>query len=197
MDRIPSALDRALERVEKLGKASSEELQRANRMEEGQRLAAKYIKGEVSLLMELNKIEDEQIRQWVGEGAQEVLIRNIDLPSSDNAKKLNKAAMEGIKLVKKDKARVENVFSKFRQVFEHYSGMGENQRREAYENLKADVGAKLRQAMQQQMGEMEVGLGNIETNPQFQMEWRRVQGQLDSQYLVLLKEYKKELATIP
>jgi formate dehydrogenase maturation protein FdhE len=198
MDEIPSALDRALERVEKLGKASSEELQRANRVEDGQRLGARYVKGEVSLLTELNRIEDEQTRKWVGEGAQEVMIRNIDLPSSDSAKKQNKASMEGIKLVKTDKARTENVFSKMRQVFDHYNEMGEHQRKQAYEDLKANITAKLRQAMQQQSGGMPpLNLGNIETNPQFQMEWRRVQGQLDSQYLVLLKEYKEQLAAIP
>ena len=125
------------------------------------------------------------------------MIRNIGLPSSDSAKKQNKAAMEGIKLVKTDKARAENVFSKMRQVFDHYNDMGENQRKQAYEDLKANVTAKLRQAMQQQTGGMPMEMGNIETNPQFQMEWRRVQGQLDSQYLVLLKEYKEELAAIP
>ncbi|MFQ5872645.1 MAG: hypothetical protein ACE5JL_02440 [Dehalococcoidia bacterium] len=195
MDEIPSALERALERVEKLGKASPEELQRTRYIEEGQKLAARYLKEELSLLVELNKY-DEQTRAWVSEGAQEILIRNIDLPSSDTAQRQNRSAMEGIKLVKQDKARIENVFSKIRQIFDHYTGQGEAQRREAYENLKREVEAKLRQAIQQQGG-VPADMGPIETNPQFQIEWRRVQGQLDSQYLILLKEYKEELASMP
>lgn len=195
MDEIPSALERALERVEKLGKASPEELQRTRYIEEGQKLAARYLKEELSLLVELNKY-DEQTRAWVSEGAQEILIRNIDLPSSDTAQRQNRSAMEGIKLVKRDKAGVENIFSKIRQIFDHYTGQGEAQRREAYENLKREVEAKLRQAIQQQGG-VPADMGPIETNPQFQIEWRRVQGQLDSQYLILLKEYKEELASMP
>ena len=35
MDRIPSALERALERVEKLGRASAEDLERSRLVEEG------------------------------------------------------------------------------------------------------------------------------------------------------------------
>ncbi len=195
MDEIPSALERALERVEKLGKASPEELQRIRYIEEGQKLAARYLKGELSLLVELKKY-DEQTRAWVSEGAQETLIRNIALPSDDIAQRQNRSAMEGIKLVKQDKARIENVFSKIRQIFDHYAGQGETQRREAHENLKREVEARLRQAMQQQDG-VPADIGHSETNPQFQIEWRRVQGQLDSQYLVLLKEYKEELTSIP
>lgn len=194
MDRIPSALERALERVEKLGKASPEELKRIKYVEEGQKLAAQYIMGKLSLLIELNKHEEE-VRRWLAEGIQEILIRNITLPSSDTAKRQNKSAMEGIKLIKRDKGGAENVFSKIRQVFGHYDGQGEAQRREAYENLKIEIQAKLRQAMQQQGG-MPVEIQGIETHPQFQIEWRRVQGQLDSQYLVLLKEYKEELTAI-
>ncbi len=194
MDRIPSALERALERVEKLGKASPEELRRTRYLEEGQKLAAQYLKGKTSLLVELNKY-DEETRRWVAEGAQEILIRNIALPTNDAATQGNKSAMEGIKLVKQDKARVENVFSKIRQIFNHYTGQGEMQRREARENLKREVQARLRQAMQQQAG-MPMDVRDVDAHPQFQAEWRHVLGQLDSQYLVMLKEYKEELAAI-
>ena len=36
----------------------------------------------------------------------------------------------------------------------------------------------------------------VESQPQFQEEWRRLQAQLDSQYLKLLDEYKQELLSI-
>ena len=37
---------------------------------------------------------------------------------------------------------------------------------------------------------------NVESQPQFQEEWRRIQAQLNSQYLKLLDEYKQELSAI-
>ena len=195
MDGIPSALERALERVEKLGKASPEELQRANHIEVGQKLAARFLKGETSLLVELNKY-DEEAREWVGKGAVEILSRNIALPSNDLAKRQNKAAMEGIKLIKQDKGMVENVFSKIRQIFSHYTEQGEIQRKETYENLKRETQARMRQAMQQQTG-MPVDIQSVENHPQFQTEWRRTLRQMDEQYLLHLKEYQEELEVIP
>jgi len=38
---------------------------------------------------------------------------------------------------------------------------------------------------------------DIEKQPQFQVEWSKMQSQLDSQYLKLLEEYKQELLNIP
>ena len=37
---------------------------------------------------------------------------------------------------------------------------------------------------------------NVESHPQFQQEWRRVLAQLDSQYLRLLEDYKKEIMSV-
>ena len=62
--------------------------------------------------------------------------------------------------------------------------------------LMAEFAAKVQQALQQQLG-LAVGVRiDIERQPQFQEEWRRVQAQLDSQYLKLLDEYKQELLAI-
>ena len=197
MDKIPTALERALERVEKLGKASPEELKQSKYAEEGQRLAARYLKGELNLRMELNKYDDE-IKGWLIQGIQEILIRNIELPSSEDSKQQNRLAMEGLKVIKRDPGAVENVFSKMRQIFNHYTGQGELQRKEAFENLKREVQIKLTQAMQQQgHGMPPVPIQHVEAHPQFQMEWHKVQAQLDSQYDLHMKEYKEQLTAIP
>lgn len=195
MDRIPTALERALERVEKLGKASPEELKQSKYAEEGQRLAARYLKGELNLRTELNDYDDE-IKGWLIQGIQEILIRNIALPSGDASKQQNRLAMEGLKVIKRDSGAVENVFSKMRQIFSHYTGQGELQRNEAFENLKRDIQVKLSQATQQQ-GMPPVPIQHVEAHPQFQMEWHKVQAQLDSQYDLHMKEYKEQLVDIP
>ena len=51
-------------------------------------------------------------------------------------------------------------------------------------------------AVQQQLGSLMRVRIDIERQPQFQEEWRKVQTQLDSQYLKLLNEYKQELLAI-
>jgi hypothetical protein len=112
------------------------------------------------------------------------------------AKRNNKKAMEGLKVLKRDKVGVENAFTKIRRIFNHYLEQGEQQRKQAYESLKADFEAKVQQAVQQQLGLlMRVNI-DVTRQPQFQEEWRRIQAQLDSQYLRLLDEYKQELRSL-
>jgi len=195
MDEMKSAYERAMERAEGLGKASEEDLTKWKYLPEGAKLAAKYLRDEFDLATEIGKYE-EKVRQLVVQGAQEAFLRNIDLPRNDIAKKKSKKVMEAIKELKRDKVGIENVYTKLRRVFSHYEKEGEQQRRQTYEAVKRDFEAKLMQAAQQQLGTAPPPKINVESHPQFQQEWRRVLAQLDSQYLKLLDEYKKEILTI-
>jgi hypothetical protein len=195
MGDIRSAREIAMEKVEKLGEVTDEERLRWKYVPEGEKLAAKYLKQNLNLVAELGKY-DEKVVSYTKEGASEILVRNINLPKNDLARKNNKRAMEGLKTIKKDKIGVENIFSKMRNIFNHYIEQGEQQRKQAYEQLKAEFAAKVQQAMQQQLGSVAGVKIDIERQPQFQEEWRKVLAQLDSQYLSLLNEYKQELAEI-
>ena len=124
-------------------------------------------------------------------------MRNIELPSNDGMRRTNKRMMDGIKLIKQDKTAVENVFSRMRQIFSHYTEQGEQQRQQAYEQLKAQFEQKVQQAVQQQMGTAATMRIDVERQPQFQEEWRRVRAQLDTSYIQYLEEFRRELVTIP
>jgi hypothetical protein len=195
-DIIKSAREIALEKIEKLGGASEDEKLRWKYVPEGEKIAARYLREDSNLATELSKFE-EKARKYVIAGAQDILIRNINLPRNDAAKKANKKAMEGLKVLKTDKVAAENLFSRIRRVFEHYVTQGEQQRKQAYESLKIDFAAKVQQAMRQQLGIDTAMKIDVERQPQFQEEWRRLQAQLDLQYIKLLDEYKKELAELP
>ncbi len=196
MEDIKSALEIAMEKVENIGEATDEERLRWEYVPEGEKLAVRYLKlRDYNLVAEMSKCE-EKVRKYIIEGAGDILIRNINLPSNDLAKRNNKRAMDGLKTLKSDKVAVENVFSKIRSIFNHYVEQGEQQREQAYESLKAEFEAKIRQALQLQLGSL-IGIRiDVEGQPQFQEEWRRLQTQLDSQYLRLLEEYKQELSAI-
>lgn len=195
MGDIKSALEIAMEKAEKIGKATDEERLKWKYVPDGERLAARYIKQDCNLVVELSQYEDN-IKQYIIEGVADILIRNINLPNSNLAKRNNKRAMDGLKTVKTDKAGVENVYSKMRRIFNHYVGEGEQQRKQAYESLKAEFEAKIKQALLQQLGSL-VGIKiDVESQPQFQEEWRKIKTQLDSQYIKLLDEYKQELSAI-
>jgi len=195
MGDIKSAREIAMEKIESLGEPSAEERLKWKYVPEGEKLAARYIKIGCNLVDELSQYE-EKVKGYIIEGAAEILSRNIDLPRSDLAKRNNKKAMEGLKVIKSNKVDVENVYSKVRRLFNHYMEQGEQQRKQAYESLKIEFDAKIQQAVQQQLGSLVRIKVDVEKQPQFQEEWHKVQAQLDSQYLKLLDEYKQELLTI-
>jgi hypothetical protein len=194
MDEIKSAFERAMERVGEIGEPSKEETLRWKYVPEGYKLAVAYFNEGINLAAELSRFKEEE-RPFVAKGTMEVLLRNITLPLNETAKKNNRKAMEAIKAIKRDKAAVENAYSKMRRVFDHHEQQGEQQRRQAYEALVQDFQMKLREAMQQQ-GLPRGTKINVETHPQFQEEWRRVLAHLDSQYNTLLDEYKHEIEDV-
>jgi len=195
MGDIKSALELAMEKVERLGEATDEERLKWKYVPEGEKLAARYLKQNLNLVAELSHYEESVIR-YIKEGAADILIRNINLPKGELARRNNKRAMEGLKTLKSDKIGVENIYSKMRSIFNHYIEQGEQQRKQVYQRLKVEFEVKVQQAIKQQLGSA-VGIKiDVERQPQFQEEWRKLQTQLDSQYIKLLDEYKQELSAI-
>ena len=196
MGDIKSAYEIAMEKVDKMGEASEEEKLKWKYIPEGEKIAAKFLTEETDIAEGIKKYDSKAV-SLVTEGAVNTLIRNIVLPKTDIDKKNNKRAMDGIKVLKKDKVKVENIFSQMRRIFNHYSEQGEQQRRQAYQQIKRAFEEKVQQAIQQQMGTTASGIKiDVEQQPQFQEEWRKVQAQLDSQYIKLLEEFKQELLGI-
>jgi len=194
MADIKSAYEIAMEKINKIESATPEERLKWKFVPKGEELAGKYIKDDVNLAFELSKYKDEE-RKYVAQGISSVLVRNIDLPKNDAVKKNNRKAMDGIKLIKKDKTGVENVFSKIRYIFNHYTEQGEQQKKQAYEQVKEQFAMKLQQALQQQGATARMNI-DVERHPQFQEEWRKVLIRLDVQYLEHLNEYKHDLLTL-
>ena len=194
-EEIKSALEIAMEKVDKLGEVTEQERLKWKYVPEGEKLAARYLKQNLNLLAELSQYE-ESARKYIIEGAQEILARNINLPRNDAARRNNKRAMDGLKILKNDKASVENIYSRIRRIFEHYGEQGESQRKQAYESLKTDFEARIQQAVKQQLGTFAGIKIDVERHPQFQEEWRKLQAQLDLQYIKLLDDYKQELSAI-
>jgi hypothetical protein len=195
MGDIKSAREIAMEKLEKLGEATDEERLKWKLEPKGQELAARYLKEDCNLVVELGKYQEND-RKYVAAAAAEVLVRNVELPRNEAIRRTNKKAMDGLKLVKNDKAGVENAHSRIRQIFSHYTEQGEQQRRQAYEQLRSQFEVRVQQAIQQQLGTAAMMRVDVERQPQFQEEWRRLQIQLEAPYLEHLREYRQEILSI-
>ncbi len=192
---VKSAMEIAMAKVEQLGTVTDEERLKWKYVPEGEKLAAKYLKQNLNLVAELSQYE-KNAKRHVIEGAGDILVRNINLSKNDSAKRNNKKAMDGLKTLKSDKVAVENIYSKIRRIFDHYIEQGEQQRKQAYESLKTEFEARIQEAVKQQLGSLAGIKIDVESQPQFQEEWHKLQAQLDLQYIKLLDEYKQELSAL-
>ena len=196
MGEIKSAAEIAREKLAKIGEPTEAERLKWKYGPEGEKLAAKYLKQDCNLVNEVSKYDDKA-KKVVVSSVNGILMRNISLPGNEAARKTNKKAMDGLKAVKNDKVAAENVFSKIRHVLDHYVQEGAEQKKQAYESLKAEFEAKIQQAIKQQTGVSNARMNiDVEKQPQFLEEWLKVQAQMEAQYLTLLDEYKLELAAI-
>jgi hypothetical protein len=196
MGEIKSAREIAMEKIEKIGEATEEERLEWKYLPEGEKLAARYLKQGADLSTEMSKY-DKKAARYIIKGASNIFIKNINIPKDDAGKKTSKLAMDGIKAVKTDKARVEAVLNQIRHIFNHYSEQGDKQIKQAYAGLKADFQAKVEQALRQQGANMAGIRIDVEKQPQFQEEWRKLKIQLEGQYNQVLADYKKELEDLP
>jgi len=196
MGEIKSAAEIAREKLAQIGEPTEEERLKWKYGPEGEKLAAKYLKQDCNLVSEVGKYEDKA-RKVLVTSINDILMRNISLPRNEAARRATKKAMDGMKTLKNDKVAAENVFSKIRHVLDHYVQEGAEQKKQAYEQLKAEFENKIQQAIRQQTGVDSARVNiDVEKQPQFLEEWQRVQAQMEAQYVKVLDEYKLELAAI-
>jgi hypothetical protein len=196
MGEIKSAREIAMEKIDKLGEPTEQERLEWKYLPEGEKLAARYLKHDAQLAPELAKF-DKNAAEYVSRSVNKVLIKNITLPVNEAAQKTNKLVLDGIRMIKTDKAKVDAIVNQMRQIFNHYAGQGEQQRKQAYAALKQDFTAKVQQALQQQMGANAAGMRiDVEKQPQFLEEWRKVKTQLDAQYTQVLDGLKQQLEAL-
>ena len=193
MGDIKSAREIAMEKIAAIGEPTAAERLEWKYLPEGEKLAARYLKGETKLQEELAKFE-KIATPYIVRGVCTVLVKNINLPKDEAAQKVNKTVMDGLKIIKTDKSKLEAILNQVRQVFTHYTTQGEQQSKQAYEMLKENFQAKIEQAISQQMGSRAANMHiDVEKQPQFQEEWRKVKNQLEGQYLQVMNELKQQL----
>jgi hypothetical protein len=195
MSEMKSAWEKAMEKADKLGKLSSEELQQMEYRPTGNRIAAQYLQEEqFDLDVEITKLKGTGGRKYVIQGIQEILIRNIVLPHNEQSNKTINRALEGIQLLKENKKQFQEIYDRIGNLLNYY----QQARQQAFTQFKSTFESKIQEmsmALQQQPGMNPQNL-EAELQRQFQNEWHRVSSQLDTQYEKTLEEQKQLLIQI-
>lgn len=192
MAEIKSALELALEKAERYGRATKEELARSQFRDQGRQLAVEFLKDGGDLeagLKALPAAAQGEARTAV----KEVLLRNITLPRNGETDPRLDQALEGLLLVARDKKAMARQKAELEQILQNFLQVRNN----AHQQLKARFGASIGQmqrALEAQMRQR-VNL-EVEHLPQFQEEWRRFHGQLLDQFEPMLEAWKARIMSL-
>jgi hypothetical protein len=195
MGEIKSAFEKAMEKVEKMGKPSEEELKRLQHFPAGNALAAKYLNDEkFNLDAELGKYKGSGARQYIIDGAMEIFLRNITLPHDEREKMLTGRALTGIRMIKENKKQLDTIFEHIKNIIGYY----EQTRQHTFAQFKKDFETKIKESPQmlQQMAGRGGGSVEAQLQMQFQDEWRRASQELDSKYEKALEEQKQMITGV-
>ena len=186
---IKSALELALERAERFGKASKEEMAAAQYQEQGRQLAVQYLKEEGDLEEGLKAIPPEA--QVAARAAmKEVFLRNIGLPRNGDLDSRLDRAVAGLVLAAANPKAMARLTAELEQLLQQFLQL----RSSALQQLKARFGAgigQVQRAMEAQLRQ-KVRL-EVEQLPQFQEEWGRFHGGLLEQFEPMLEDLKEKM----
>ncbi len=192
MAEIKSALELALEKAERLGRATKEELLQEQYHDKGRQLAVQYLKEEGDLEEGLAKLPPEG-RETTIQAIKEVLLRNIALPRDQSLDPRVTLALKGMLVVASNKKGMTRLKEEVQQLLENYL-MARNS---ALQQLKASFAqqvASVTRALEAQYGQkLRV---EVEHLPQFQEEWRKFETNLIQQFEPILEDRKARMKTL-
>jgi hypothetical protein len=186
---IKSALELALEKAEKYGRASQEEMNLAQYRDQGSRLAVQYLKGEGDLKADLKSLPPPA-QAAARQAVKEVLLRNLGLPRGNTVDPRQDRALEGLLLVADQPKAMAQLQTEMEQILQTFLQVRNNAMQQLKSRFAAGVG-QVQKALEAQFRQ-KVNL-EVENLPQFQEEWRRFQGQLLEQFGPMLENLKERM----
>jgi hypothetical protein len=182
-------MELALEKAEKYGRASKEELEAGRYQEQGRQMAVQYLKDGGDLEAELARLPREA-QTPARLAVKEVLLRNVVLPRNGEPDPRLQQALDGLllaalnkKAMARQKAEVEQLLQNFLQI-----------RNSAHQQLKARYSAGLSNVQRAMEAQMRARVRvEPEQLPQFQEEWRQFLNNLQQQFEPLLEDCKRRM----
>jgi hypothetical protein len=194
MGEMKSSWQIAMEKAEKLGKVSPEEINSIKYVPEGNRIASQYLQDEKSDLMaEMAKFPSVDVAKYVKNGIDEILLRNISLPHNEEDIRRSNRAMAGLQLIKENKKQLESVLGLINNLVNQY----QLALKQTYEEFKKKAEMTIQQASRggrPQRGDQMTMEQRLQL--QIQEEWRQTHSELDAQYGKALDEHKQKIKEI-
>jgi hypothetical protein len=194
MGEMKSAWQIAMEKADKLGKVSPDELSTIKYVPEGNRIASLFLIDEkMDLATEVSKVQPPESAKFVRKGIEEILLRNIGLPRNDEELRKTNRAMAGLRSIKEDKKQLESIFGLINNLLSQYKLALQQTYNEFKKNAEVAVQQSARN-MRPQRGDQMSPEQRIQL--QLQEEWRQIHSELDAQYEKALDEHKQKIREV-
>ena len=188
MAEIKSTLEKVMERAASMGQATQEEIATEERVKDGMRMGADYLRGEDVDFS--NALEQTTSSVLVKRGLVQAFLRNITLPRDDEQQRAERA-MQGLLALGKGSGDLLSIFKDMKGILDHY----QQHKKEILQQLEDAFRQQMEQALAQQAGQAGLGMKVDPTlHPKFQEEWSRVKSELDTQYNQALNQHKDLVA---
>jgi hypothetical protein len=189
---IKSTLELALEKAERFGRASPEELQREKYQEKGRQLGVQYLVEAGDLQAALQDLPAEA-REVARTAVKEVLLRNITLPKDGDLEERLTRALDGLAIVASNKKGMARLKAEVEQIIQNYLMTRNN----AYQQLKNSFSHSLNNVQRALEAQYRQKIRvEVEHLPQFQEEWRKYQANLLAQFEPILADRKSRMLTL-
>ena len=190
-EKLKSAFEIAMEKVAKLGNLSPQEELELKWVPEGERLAARYLRGEGDLAGSLATV-DRSATRHVLNGALSVLLPRLGIPRNEAAASDNRRVMDGLKSLCKDGKAFGEIAGRVKYVEEQYLGYGRKLMEQTYQELKQTVTSQVQSQIRKQGVRVATNF-DIESMPEFQAQWRAAVARQERHYEQNLDELRKQL----
>ncbi|MGQ9557117.1 MAG: hypothetical protein ACUVTU_04075 [Desulfurispora sp.] len=189
-DKIKTAWEKALERMQQMPPVAPGELARLEYMPQGHRLGARFMQEkQLNLKKTLAEVPDAQ-KPYVLEGVQEALLLQLVLPEREEQMETNRRAMEGLLILKQGSPEMVTLLNELEYLFNYYQ-QALQQTRAGFER---EFAARSRQVRRTMPGRQTGGLeSQLEQTPGYYEEWSRVLGDLNSRFGGALAELKEKI----
>lgn len=189
MAEIKSTMEMVMERAARMSKRSDGPSKDVNFEQEGMRLAADYLDGQVdqlgTLLMEQPKEKQLSIRK----GMFQTLLRNITLPRDETLVARSEKAIQGL-LQLDSSGSTSGVCQEIGQILGQYNQHKDQVKQQLEEAIRGQLQQQLAQQGQQVSDPMSI---NPAMHPKYREEMARATSDLNNQYNQALEERKESI----
>lgn len=188
MAEIKSTLEMVLERAARMEKEAVTAPAAEEKMREGMRLAAGYLRGEkIDLAAACSRSGSAPDTAELQRGVVNTLLRNITLPRHDEQQDTTEKAIQGLLAAGPGLKDLQQIFAEMKSILSRYP------------EHKKQLRQQLEAAFSQQMEQLEQSMAKKtgiavkmepSKHPKFQEEWLRLCGELDEQYGRAIAQHK-------